>query len=371
MKGAPVDAAGRLAWLRLSRTTSIGPVTFFQLLSRFGSASAALDALPELARKAGRKRPLVARPAADIEAELEATERYGAQLLLASDAAYPPMLRALTPPPPVLTVLGKPELAARPAVAIVGARNASAAGRKIARDMAAALGAAGHVIVSGLARGIDGEAHAASLETGTIAVLAGGIDHIYPPQHDRLYAAIAAQGLILTEVAFGHRATAHDFPRRNRLITGLAMGVVVVEATERSGSLISARTAGEQGREVMAVPGSPLDPRAAGTNRLIRQGAALVRHADDVIEILQGLARGRMSAPDAPDFLGEEHGADIPPDQVARVREALTPYALPIDEIARAAGIGSGRCAAILMELELAGEAVTLAGALAARTVAP
>lgn len=371
MKGAPIDEAGRLDWLRLSRTPNVGPVTFFQLISRYGSASAALKALPELARKAGRKRPLQAAPADAVEAEMEATQRYGAQVLLASDPAYPQMLRALSPPPPAVTVLGNASLAARPAIAIVGARNASAAGRKIARDMAADLSAAGYVIVSGLARGIDGEAHAASLSGGTIAVLAGGIDHVYPPQHDRLYAAIAADGLILTEVAFGHGATAHDFPRRNRLITGLALGVVVVEATERSGSLISARTAGEQGREVMAVPGSPLDLRAAGTNRLLRQGAALVRHAEDVIEVIEGLQRGRLCAPDAPDFLGEDEPGEIPAGQFARVREALTPYPLAIDEIARAAGIGAGRCAAILMELELAGEAMTLAGAMACRSVEP
>jgi len=218
-------------------------------------------------------------------------------------------------------------------------------------------------------RGIDGEAHAASLATGTIAVLGGGIDHVYPPQHGALYEAIGVQGLLVSESPFGHRATARDFPRRNRLITGLALGVVVVEASERSGSLISARTAGEQGREVMAVPGSPLGSRSAGTNRLLRQGAALIRNGEDVIEIVSGLAGSRMSAPPPPAFEGEPDETALPQSQVDAVREALSPHAMPIDEIARAAGIGASRCAAILMELELAGDAQTLPGGLAARAV--
>ena len=369
MSWQPASADERADWLRLARTPNVGPVTFFQLLSRFGTAAAALDALPALARSAGRKRPLVAPPLNTIAKEIEDTEAFGARILLASDTDYPPLLRALAPPPPVLTALGEPELAAKQTVAIVGARNASAAGRKIARDLAAGLSGAGYVIVSGLARGIDGEAHAASLDGGTIAMLGGGIDHIYPPQHERLFAAIASEGLILSESAFGHRATARDFPRRNRLITGCALGVVVVEASERSGSLISARTAGEQGREVMAVPGSPLDPRAAGTNRLIREGAALIRSVEDVLEVLNALPRGRMEAPPPPEFDDEAAGAPLPATQITAVREALGFSPMPIDEIARAAGIGGGRCAAILVELELSGEAATLPGGLAVRRV--
>lgn len=369
MTWRPANAEERADWLRLARTPNVGPVTFFQLLRRFGTAGAALDALPSLSRSAGRKRPLIAPSRDDIARELEATERFGACVLLASDRDFPPLLHALDPPPPVLSALGDTAMAARSCVAIVGARNASAAGRKIARDLAAGLGAAGYVVVSGLARGIDGEAHAASLEAGTVAVLGGGIDHIYPPQHERLFAAIAAEGLILSESPFGHRATARDFPRRNRLITGCASGVIVVEASERSGSLISARTAAEQGREVMAVPGSPLDPRAAGTNRLIRQGAALIRSVADAVEVLDALPRGQLSAGAPPEY--EDGAADepLPTSQIESVREALGYSALPIDEIARAAGIGAARCAAILMELELAGEAVTLPGGLAARRV--
>lgn len=360
-----VSDAERADWLRLARTPSIGPVTFFQLVGRYKTAAKALEALPELAARAGRKRPLAAPAASDMDAELAATARHGARLLTALDPEFPPLLRALDPPPPILTALGDTAIAARPAVAIVGARNASAAGRKLARDIAAGLGRAGYAVVSGLARGIDGEAHAASLSTGTVAVLGGGIDHVYPPQHDRLYAALAAEGLILTESPFGHRATAKDFPRRNRIITGCARGVVVIEAAERSGSLISARTAGEQGREVMAVPGSPLDPRAAGTNRLIRAGAALVRHADDVIDVVTSLPGLKSVA--APLIPLEPAPADEPPpSQVAAVREALGPNAMAVDEIARAAGVSAARCLAILMELELAGVAITLPGGLAA-----
>ncbi|MEO0465415.1 MAG: DNA-processing protein DprA [Pseudomonadota bacterium] len=366
---APTSPSERLDWLRLARTPRVGPVTFFQLLTRFGSPGRALQELPNLTRGGGRAGKLAPPAIESVQLENAATEQYGARILCAADPDYPALLKTLKAPPPVLTALGRTDLTSKPAIAIVGARNASAAGRKLTRDMAAELSRAGYVIVSGLARGVDGEAHGASLEGGTVAVLGGGIDHIYPPQHDRLYAAIAANGLLISESPFGHRATARDFPRRNRLITGCAAGVVVVEATERSGSLISARTAGEQGREVMSVPGSPLDPRSAGTNRLLREGATLVRHAEDVLDAMSGLQRNMFAAPPPPDFEADGIEDDIPPSQIAAVRAALTPNAMPIDEIARAAGIGAGRCAAILMELELAGEATTLPGALASRSV--
>ena len=293
--------------------------------------------------------------------------RYGARIVLSSEPDYPPLLRDLEPPPPVLTVLGNTGLAARPTVAIVGARNASAAGRKIARNMAAELGQNGFSIVSGLALGIDGEAHAASLESGTVAVLGGAVDHVYPPQHQRLYAEIAASGLIVSESPFGYRAKAQDFPRRNRIITGMSMGVVVVEAAERSGSLISARVAGEQGREVMAVPGSPLDPRAAGTNSLLHQGATLVRHADDVLDILATLDRRSVSAPPPRPFEYDPDAGEPSESELQRVVEALSPHPMPIDEIARASSLPAARCAAVLLELELSGEAQTLPGGLAAK----
>lgn len=361
-KIAPFSDDDRLDWLRLARTPRIGPVTFAQLLKRFGSANAALKALPSIGKAKSPKPP----PIQQIEAELDAIRAYGGQLLCSAEADYPPLLQALAPPPPVLTVLGNTALAHKPTLAMVGARDASAAGRKLARDIARDIGHAGYVTVSGLARGIDGEVHAASLDTGTIAVLGGGIDHIYPPQHERLYAAIAANGLIISESPFGYRAQARDFPRRNRIITGLAHGVVVVEAAERSGSLISARMAGEQGRDVMAVPGSPLDPRASGTNRLLRQGATLVRNSGDIIEAISPLIGGQLQAPVPPPFAFEtDPQGDLPPAQIHAVKEALGASPMPIDEIARAANISAARCAAILMELELAGEAVTLSGGLA------
>lgn len=291
---------------------------------------------------------------------------HGARILCACEDDFPKLLNQFTPPPPVLIVLGDIALANRRCVAIVGARQASAAGRKLARDIASALSAANFTIVSGLARGIDGEAHAASLNGGTIAVLGGGIDHIYPPQHERLYTEIAANGLLVSESPFGHRATARDFPRRNRIITGLAEGVVIIEAAERSGSLISARTALEQNREVMSVPGSPLDPRTAGSNRLLRQGATLVRHADDVIEALARPTPRQMSAPSSPfDDDARENHEDIPPSQRELVRESLGPTPVRIQDIARATQLSVPRCASILVELELAGLARTYAGGLA------
>ncbi len=362
-----ISETERLNWIRLARTHGIGPVSFFQLLRRFGSAGAALEALPELSNRSRSSRRLQPPAPEEVEQELKAVERYGARIVLSSEPDYPPLLTNLEPPPPVLTLLGKAELATRPTVALVGARNASAAGRKIARDMAAELGRNGFTIVSGLALGIDGEAHAASLQTGTVAVLGGAIDHVYPPQHQRLYAEIAAAGLIVSESPFGYRAKAQDFPRRNRIITGMSIGVVVVEAAERSGSLISARVAGEQGREVMAVPGSPLDPRAAGTNSLLHQGATLVRHADDVMEILTSLDRRQVSAPTPRPFEYAAEASEPDDSEIERVLSALSPHPMPIDEIARASSLPAARCAAVLLELEIAGEAQTLPGGLAVK----
>lgn len=319
--------------------------------------------LPSLSRRpAGAHIPL----RATIEAEYQKTLDYGGQILCASQPEFPPLLKQLGPPPPVLSVLGNVTLFQKRSVAIVGARQASAVGRKLARDMAAKLTSEGFVIVSGLARGIDGEAHAASLNGGTIAVLGGGIDHVYPPQHHKLYEAISEAGIIVSESPFGHRATAKDFPRRNRIITGLSEGVVVIEAAERSGSLISARTALEQNREVMAVPGSPLEPRSAGSNRLLRDGATLIRDADDVIEALSSSLAGVIKAPPPPYYEDQDDDLPIPPNQVDAVKQALGPHPVSIEEIARAAGLGRARCAAILVELEISGDAVTYSGGFAA-----
>lgn len=290
----------------------------------------------------------------------------GARILRADQSEFPALLGHLSPPPPVLTVLGDLSLASRNCVAIVGARDASAAGRKLAREIAQDLSNAGIVIVSGLARGIDGEAHSAALSGGTVAVLGGGIDHIYPPQHERLYHRVAESGLLISESPLGYRATARDFPRRNRIITGICRAVLLVEAAERSGSLISARTALEQNRDVMAIPGSPLDPRYAGTNRLLRDGALLVRHADDVVELLQNTTRPSLKAPTPPEYRDERSDdAEIPSEQVTRVERLLTYTPLTIEEIARSAKIGEHRCATILVELELSGRATTHPGGLA------
>ena len=347
----------RVYWLALARAPQVGPVTFFQLLAKYGSPQEAVE-------RAGIRASLDS-----ARRELDDAAQLGATVLLSEDEAYPAGLRELSPPPPVLTVLGDISLLERPAIALVGARDASAAGRKIARELAASLGKAGLVIASGLARGIDGEAHQAALPTGTIAVLAGGVDQIYPPQHEALYHEIVSNGLVVSERAFGRRATAQDFPRRNRIITGLAVGTVVVEATERSGSLISARMAGEQGREVMAVPGSPLDRRAAGTNRLLREGATLVRHAEDALEAVASqiedtTVRFHPALPfDPPD----NSGAGDDDGLTERIVEALSPTPLPIADIARATGCTARQCAARLMELELEGRALTHAGGLASR----
>lgn len=349
----------RIDWLTLARTPRIGPITFHQLLKKFGSPKAALRALPGLNK---RSAPLVPPQRSAIEIEIERARAFGAQLVASCEQDFPPLLAALDPPPPILTKKGKLSLTQKPTIAIVGARNASAAGLKIARDIAAVLGAADYTIVSGLARGIDAAAHSGSLTSGTVAVLAGGVDHAYPPQNIGLYESIAASGLLVSESPLGHRALARDFPRRNRLITGLANGVVVIEAAERSGSLISARLAGEQGREVMAVPGSPLDPRSSGTNHLIRQGAILVRSAEDVIDAMRFNSQAGMSAPSTLFDNPDEPVGDLSSKEIQQVLNALSPVPMPLDDIARAARLNVSRTSAALMELELDGRAATFAG---------
>ena len=254
-----LSEAERRDWLRLARTENVGPVTFEQLIQRFGTAGEALAALPELAQRGGRRITLASEAA--VDKELADGARLGAQLIAACEPAFPQALAALDPPPPVIWVRGRAEILNRPSVAVVGARVASAAGQRFARGLASELGQSGHVIVSGLARGIDAAAHEGGMPTGTVAVLGGGVDDIYPPEHRDLYARIAESGCVVSESEPGRAAVARDFPRRNRIISGLCRAVVVVEAEMRSGSLITARLAAEQGREVLAVPGSPLDPR--------------------------------------------------------------------------------------------------------------
>jgi DNA processing protein len=274
-----LSSAERLAWLRLIRSENIGPVNFRRLLARFGTAEAAIAALPDLVRRGGRSRPIKLYPREAAESELSALETLGGRLIAVIEPDYPPALAALEDAPPVISALGDLGLLQRKSVAVVGARNASANGRRLARDLAAGLGTAGFVVTSGMARGIDAAAHVGALETGTVAVVAGGLDVVYPPENEALYGEILARGLLVSEMPPATVPQAGHFPRRNRLISGMSLGVLVVEAARRSGSLITARYALEQGREVLAVPGSPLDPRARGCNDLLRQGAVLVELA--------------------------------------------------------------------------------------------
>lgn len=361
--GAPLrrlDDGERLAWLRLIRTETIGPITFAKLLSRFGEAEVALRALPDLARAAGRKQGV--RPAAKdaAEAELERAAQCGAHVIASCEPDYPAALRAIADPPPVIFARGHASLFEKPGVAVIGARNASAAGRKIARQLAEGLGRAGVVVVSGLARGIDSAAHEAALASGTIAVVAGGVDVVYPPENAELTQQIAAQGVIVSERAPGTEPTARDFPRRNRLISGLSRGVVVVEAAAKSGTLITARFALEQGREVFAVPGSPLDPRCQGANGLLRQGAALVETAEDVLAVLAEQNRG-ASEPSRGDWT-DEAGAGAEDAELSlrthrAVREALGFTPMHRDEILREVDAPAAYVADALLELVLSGEA--------------
>ncbi|MBX9708327.1 MAG: DNA-processing protein DprA [Caulobacteraceae bacterium] len=360
-----LSPAERFARLRLARTDRVGPVSFRQLLQRFGSAERALDALPDLVRKGGGH-GFTLPPVERIEAELEAAERIGARLIVLGDPEHPPQLAALDPPPPVLWLRGQASLLTRDSVAIVGARIASAGGQRIARGLAQQLGEAGFVVVSGLARGIDAAAHAGSLPTGTLAVLGGGVDDIYPPDNAGLYDQIVEQGAVVSESPMGARAQARDFPRRNRIISGLSRGVVVVEAEIRSGSLITARLANEQGREVFAVPGSPLDPRSKGPNELLRQGAHICEGVEDILRGLDTLRTLSEPAVDDP-FGGGDPGGDVDPVVLDRVAALLSPTPTPRDEIARALDMPVAQAAAALLELSLVGRASLLPGGLASR----
>ena len=356
--------------LRLSRTENVGPVTFQQLMQRFGSAAKAIDAIPNLAHRGGRTAGLKICTVAEADRELEAGAKLGARLIAAAEPDFPPLLAALDPPPPMIWALGHPSILSKPAVAVVGARIASAGGQRFARQLAMELGQAGYVVVSGLARGIDGAAHEAALATGTVAVLGGGIDDIYPPEHDGLYRRIAGAGCLVSENAVGRRAKAQDFPRRNRIISGLSLATVVVEAEMRSGSLITARLANEQGREVFAVPGSPLDPRAKGCNDLIRQGAQLCEGAEDVIRALQNLPTIREPQRDLFDPPERDQAAlDREADRLrAKVEALLSPTPVPRDELVRALGAPPAAVFAALVELALAGKAELLPGGLVTKT---
>jgi DNA processing protein len=328
-----LDPAERRARLKLARSARIGPVTFHEALQHFGSA-----------RAAGT---LATTTDAAVVQEEQALAKAGGRFLVIGDAAYPPALAALPDAPPVLSAIGDLGLLARPILAVVGAREASAAGCCLAGELARALGAAGFVVASGLARGIDAAAHQAALASGTVAVLAGGIDQIYPPQNAGLQAAVAANGLLLSESAWGTPPVARAFPRRNRIVSGLSMGVVVIEAAARSGSLITAQRAAEQGREVFVVPGSPVDPRYAGSNSLIRDGAILTRDANDILSVLN---QPRSDCQP----LGKP-SQNPPGPEAAEVLSALGSVPTAVDELVRRCQVSAAAVAEVLLALELEG----------------
>lgn len=335
--------------LRLLRTPGIGPVTFRQLLRRFGSASAALEAVPELARRGGGKAPVL-RTREEAEREIARVEKLGARYLALGQGLYPRLLAELEDAPPLLIARGRVGLLDRAAVAIVGARNASAAACRFARGLAHDLGRQDVAVVSGLARGIDSAAHDGALESGTIGVIAGGIDVFYPPENQARQEAMFERGLVLAEMPPGTEPRARHFPYRNRIIAGLSAGTVVVEAAPRSGSLITARLAAEAGREVMAVPGSPLDPRAQGCNQLIRDGATLIQNVADVMEAVRQ-PESRVRATSDIYYAEEADGEDA----AGLIEELLGPSPVPVDEIIRLSGAPSGAVQMALLELDLAG----------------
>jgi DNA processing protein len=345
----------RRAWLRLARTENVGAVTFRNLLARFGTASAALDELPRLAARGGNK-SFIAAEESEAARELEDLANLGGRLIASCEADYPAGLAALEAPPPVISVLGHPHLLKKDMIAIVGARNASALARKFADTLSRDLGFAGLVVVSGMARGIDASAHEAALAVGTVAVVAGGADIVYPPENEKLYGEIKNRGVIVSEMRLGEAPQARHFPRRNRIISGLSRGVVVVEAAEKSGSLITADCALDQGREVFAVPGSPLDPRARGANNLIRNGATLVQSADDILEVLRPILTSGFREPDPEDSSPAAAALEAEADRVrAAVEEALGPAPVEIDELIRQVRAPAAAVLTVILELELAG----------------
>jgi DNA processing protein len=353
----------RLAWLQLARSQGLGVVTIRDLVARYGSAVAALEALPDLAARGGRSRPLRLASRREVEDELAALDRLGARLIARPEPDYPEALAAIEDAPPVIAIRGREELLAAPKIALVGARNASANGRQIARTMAQGLAAAGFAVVSGMARGIDTAAHLGALEDktgdgGTIAVVAGGIDVLYPPENGALFERLGSEGLILAEAGPGTEPLARHFPRRNRIVSGLSRAVVVIEAAVKSGSLITARYALDQGRDVMAVPGSPLDPRCRGANRLIREGARLVEDFEQVIESLDGFAGSHLkfhenlNISDQSSDFNELNISEKLRDQVLSL---LGPSPVTVDELVRQCHCSAPVMGMVLLELDLAG----------------
>lgn len=352
----------RQDWLRLFRSENVGPATFLRLIEHFDDAGRAIDAAPELSRRGGRKRAIRIAPAREIEEEIAALSELGGRMIALCEPDYPEALAAIHDPPPVLSVLGDPALLSSPSVAVVGARNASAAGRRLAREISAGICRNGFTVISGLARGIDTAAHEGALDArpggATVAVIAGGIDVVYPKENQALYERIVDEGAVITEQRLGTQPTARHFPPRNRLVSGLSLGTLIVEAALRSGSLITARMALEQGREVFAIPGSPLDPRHKGTNGLIRDGAILTETADDVTGHLTAAAPPRFEEPIEPVKIVQalDSVSENSPDTArTQIEDLLGPVAVSVDELLRECQLSPAVVLTVLLEMELAG----------------
>ncbi|WP_299841909.1 DNA-processing protein DprA [uncultured Roseovarius sp.] len=364
----PTTEDDRISWLRLLRSRRVGPSTFFRLLKEHGTAQAALEALPEVARAAGVEKYEIC-PEGVVFAEIKAARAAGAHLICAGDAEYPKNLLEISDAPPLIWTIGDPSILSRPMIALVGARNASSLGLRMARALAGDLGARGYVVVSGLARGIDTAAHQAALDSGTIAVLGGGVDVMYPAENTKLAQDIAENGLRLAEQPMGLIPQARHFPRRNRIISGIAQATVVVEAAAKSGSLITARNALDQGREVLSVPGHPFDARAAGCNMLIRDGARLVRNAEDIIEALPALETARqaefpMETPT--DLRSDKHDLGETADLHSQILDRLGPSPLAEDQLIRDLATPARNVSPVLVDLELEGRIKRQAGGLLA-----
>ena len=345
----------QLHWLRLARCDGVGPATFRDLINHFGTAERALQALPDLGRRSGRRRPIRMPDLGDIEREVAALRKFGGQLVCSGEPNYPLAMLAYDAAPMVLSVYGNVDILGRPMLGVVGSRDASLASTRLTQQFAEAIGAAGYVIASGLAKGIDAAAHRASLATGTLAAFAGGVNLVWPPQNEALAKAIIDEGgVVVSEMPFGWKPRAKDFPRRNRIIAGVSLGVLVVEAALRSGSLITARLANEMGREVFAIPGSPIDPRAAGTNKLLKDGATFVTEPDDVLAVLEPMHE-RAPAPLAVRETDPVPMAEPDTSERERIMSSLNDAPVPVDEVVRFTGLAPAVVQLVLLELDLAG----------------
>ena len=359
-KGIALTDRQRLAWLRLIRSDNVGPATFRDLINHFGSAETALEALPELSRRGGSTRSVRVASREETLAELDFAQRFGAGFIGIGEPGYPQALRQVEGAPPLIAVKGNASVLRQPAIGMVGARNCSVSGAKFAAMLAREIGRAGYSIVSGFARGIDTAAHRASIATGTIGVLAGGLDKPYPPENEPLVVEMLREnGLLISEMPFGWEPRARDFPRRTRLIAGIGLGLVVIEAAARSGSLITARYAGNFGRLVFAVPGSPLDPRSEGANGLIKDGASLITGANDIIEAMAPVSRIDLFSPQqlSEPIYEDDKPMALPPSERERdlIVSALGPTPAEIDDIIRHTGLPAQSVYLVLLELDLAG----------------